>query len=150
MGDRNLTAFVSIIEHGNGGPAHNVAVRNNRFTVGKDTKGELNRLFALGPSLGRDKENMHVDCNEITVNSDDGGAVPNNPSVFYFASGRDQGLYSQFIDSSITDNVINGSGRIEHFWDFKTNNFPSTGWPKKNLDISNSNFSIEWSDAEFE
>ena len=85
----------------------------------------------------------------FTIHSDDQGIVPHNPSVFYVVAGGG-GSYDRFSQCSIKDNLINGTGGIEHYWDFTTNGLPSFNWPATNIDISGNVFTIPWTVAEFE
>ncbi len=145
MPDRPLSGFVAIIAN-----SDRVHARNNRFSVEPGTNGRLDRIFALGPNITTSKNmsEMHVDCNVVTINSNDQGTVSHNPSVFYFSSNGNS--YNSYNQSSIKDNIIKGSGGIEHFWDFTTNGLPSFGWPAANIDISGNVFTIQWTVAEYE
>ena len=146
VGNRGLLAFVSII-----GNTDNISVYNNRFTVQPGTLGQLDRLIEMGPSTSSSKvmSEVHIDCNLFTINSNDKNSVNQNPSIFYFPT-RGGASHKRFVNSSVSNNFVQGSGAIEHHWDFSTAGFPTSGWPAGNLDLSGNNITIPWTAAEYE
>ncbi len=146
MPDRTLLAFVAIITN-----AHRVSARNNRFKVEAATNGRLERMCEMGPNITStvNTTDGHIDCNMFTINSNDQGTVNNNPSVFYFKV-KGAGVYGRYVQCSVKDNIINGSGAIEHHWDFSTWSLPSSGWPAGNMVLTGNQFLIPWTVAEYE
>lgn len=148
MAFRPLAAMV-VITNGGFFVSDNVFVRNNRFKVEPAVGGQFERIFMMGPSLDTVMTNSHIDCNTITINSNDNGTVPHNPTVFYAAAMTTNIGYGTFVNCSIKDNIIDGIGAIEHYWHF-TNGLPSHGWPAVNLELSGNVFTIPWTVAEYE
>lgn len=146
MGNRKLENFIAVISL-----AGNITARNNSMVTEAGTLGQLDRIIAIGPSTSNSgvTDNVHIDNNSITINSDDNGAVNQNPSVFYIIAAGG-GSYNRFTNSSIKNNVVGGNGGIEHYWDFTTWGLPSKGWPASNLDISGNVFSIPANVADYE
>ncbi len=145
IGNRTMLAFCAPISG-----AHRITYRNNRMITEPATIGEFHRIFSIGPNISTTNigKELFIDCNFITVNSGKGPTNSFNPRVF-FMTANGGGSYNRFIQCSIKDNIITGSGTIEHYWDFRTAGLPETGWTPANIDISGNQFLIPWTDGEY-
>jgi len=144
IGDRTLLTFVAPITD-----ANDITVRNNRFRVEGPTIGQYARIFSIGPngSATVNLSGIHIDCNVITVNSSNNGNGDNTRLFYFNALGG--GGYNRFSQCTINDNLVNGSGDINWYWDFTTKGLPSFGWPAANLEMSGNQILIPWTVAEY-
>ncbi len=143
IGDRTLLTFAAMFF-----VTDRVSFRNNRTVIEPPVGALYDRIISYGPNSSPTKiaNELHVDCNVFTINST--GNTNHNPRVFY-AVLNGVGSYNRFQQCSIKDNIINGSGSIEHHWDFRTAGYPDTGWPAGNLDLSGNQFMIPWTTSEY-